>query len=190
MAALGSRLQQPDCFAPPREHVQVDCQTVFHAPHESRLDVVVSMRADCASLTRINTRLRPETALAAAWGRHRLADQSTMTRGLDTFPPRAVAQRRTAVEPIYRREGQALHHPYAHALLFLASALTGRPAGRRAEARATGYISGGKTAVGAHSPGSAPRSTMKGWCRWSLPAIRPVRPVCTPRSPRRSGGPA
>jgi hypothetical protein len=187
LAALGSLLQQQDFFAPLREPIQFDCKTVFHAPHEKLLDVVVSMLADCASLKQINTRLRPDTALAAAWGRDRFADQSTITRVLDTFTPRAVAQLRTAVEQIYRREGQALHHPFAHELLFLDIDLTGLPAGRRAEASTKGYFSGEKTAVGANSPGSAPRSTMKVWCRWSIPAIRPVRPVCAPRSPRRSG---
>jgi hypothetical protein len=187
LAALGSLLQQQDCFAPLREHVEFDGKTVFQAPQEKLLDVVVSMLADCASLTQINTRLWPETARAAAWGRHRFADQSPMTRGLDTFTPRAVAQLRTAVEQRYRREGQALHHPFAHDLLFLDSDLTGLAAGRRAEASTKGYFSGEKTAVGANSPGFAPRRPMKVWCRWSIPAIRPVKPVCAPRSRRRSG---
>jgi hypothetical protein len=187
LAALGSLLQQQEYFAPLREHVQLDCKTVFHAPHEKLLDVVVSMLADCASLKQINTRLRPETALAAAWGRDRFADQSTITRVLDAFTPRAVAQLRTAVEQIYRREGKALHHPFAHDLLFLDIDLTGLPAGRRAEASTKGYFSGEKTAVGANSPGSVPHTTMKVWCRWSIPATRPVRPVCAPPSSRRSG---
>jgi hypothetical protein len=74
---------------------------------------VVSVLADCASLKQINTRLRPDTALAAAWGRAGCADQSTITRVLDAFTPLTVAQLRTAIEWIYRREGQALHHPFA-----------------------------------------------------------------------------
>jgi hypothetical protein len=36
LAALGSLLPQQDFFAPLREHVQLDCKTVFHAPHEKR----------------------------------------------------------------------------------------------------------------------------------------------------------
>jgi hypothetical protein len=187
LAALGSRLPPQDCFAPLREHVQLDGKTVFHAPHEKRLDVVVSMLADCASLKQINPRLRPQTALAAAWGRDRFADQSTLTRVLDALTPRAVAQLRTAVAQIYRREGQALHHPLVHDLLCLDIDLRGLPAGRRAEASTKGYCSGEKTAVGANSPGSAPRQTRRVWCRWSIPATRPGRPVCAPRSPRRSG---
>jgi hypothetical protein len=161
LAALGSFLQQQDFFAPLREQVQLDCKTVVHTPHEKLLDVVVSMLADCSSLKRVNTRLRPDTALAMAWGRERFADQSTITRVLDAFTPLAVAQLRTAVEQIYQREGQALHHPFAHDLLFLDIDLTGLPAGRHAEASTKGYFSGEKTAGGANSPGSAPRSTMK-----------------------------
>ena len=187
LAALGSFLQQQDFFAPLREHVQLDCKTVVYAPHEKVLDIVVSMLADCASLKQINTRLRPDTVLAAAWGRDGFADQSTISRALDTFTPRAVDQRRTAVEQIYRREGQALHHPFEHELLFLGIELTGLPAGRRAEASTKGYFSGEKTAVGANSPGSAPRSTMKVWCRSSIPATRAVKPAYAPRLPRWSG---
>ncbi len=183
LAALGAFLQQQDFFAPLREHVQLDCKTVLHAPQEKLLDIVVSMLADCASLKQINTRLRPDTALAAAWGRDGFADQSTIARRLDAFTPQAVAQLRTAVEQIYRREGQALHHPFEHELLFLDIDLTGLPAGRRAEASTKGYFSGEKTAVGANLPGSASRSTMKVWCHWSIPATQPVKPACTPQSP-------
>jgi hypothetical protein len=54
------------------------------------------MLASCAFLTQINTRLRPDTALAAAWGRDRFAAQSTMTRVLDALRPRPAAQLRPA----------------------------------------------------------------------------------------------
>jgi hypothetical protein len=186
LAALGYALHHADFFAPLREHVQLGGKTIIHEPYQKLLDVVVSVLADCASIKQINTCLRPDTALAAAWGRDTFADQSTITRMLDAFTPVSVAQLRTALEQIYRREGRALHHPFDQELLFLDIDLTGLPAGRRAEASTKGYFSGEKTAGGANSPGSAPRSTMKVWCRWSIPAISPVRPVCAPRSPRQS----
>jgi hypothetical protein len=161
LAALGYSLHQSDFFAPLREHVQLGGKTILHEPHQKLLDVVVSVLADCASLKQINTRLRPDTALAAAWGRERFADQSTITRVLDAFTPLAVAQLRTASERIYMREGQALHHPFAQELLFLDIDLTGLPAGRHAEASTKGYFSGEKTAVDANWPASVPRNTMK-----------------------------
>ena len=69
LAALGAFLQQRDFFAPLWEHVQLGGKTIYHEPHQKLLDVVVSMLADCSSLKQINTRLRPDTALATAWGR-------------------------------------------------------------------------------------------------------------------------
>jgi hypothetical protein len=174
-------LHHRDFFAPLREHVRLGGKTILHEPHQKLLDVVVSVLADCASLKQINTRLRPETALAAAWGRKVFADQSTVTRVLDAFTPVSVAQLRMAIERLYAGEGRALQHPCAQQLFFLDIDLTGLPAGRRAEASTKGYFSGGKTAVGASSPASVPRSTMKAWSPCSIPATRPVKPVCVPQ---------
>jgi hypothetical protein len=140
-------LPQADCFAPLREHVQLGGKTILHEPHQQLLDVVVSVLADCASLKPINTRLRPATVRAAAWGRQRVVDQSTITRVLDAFTPLAVAQLRTAIERIDMREGQALRHPFAPERLFLDIDLTGRPAGRHAAASTKGSCRGEKTAV-------------------------------------------
>src|SRR4029453_8706907 len=77
LAALGAFLQPRDFFAPLWEHVQLGGKTIDHEPHQKLLDVVVSMLADCSSLKQINTRLRPDTALAPAWGGDVFAEQST-----------------------------------------------------------------------------------------------------------------
>ena len=146
-------MQQRDFFAPLWEHVQLGGKTIDQAPHQKLLDVVVSMLADCSSLKQIHTRLRPDTALAAAWGRDVFADQSTISRTLDAFTPATVAQLRMAVERLYVREGRALHHPFDHELLFLDIDLTGLPAGRHAEASTKGSFSGKKTVAGVSSPG-------------------------------------
>jgi hypothetical protein len=185
-AALGSFLPQQDVFAPLREHVQLACKTVSHTPPEQWLDRVVSMLADGASRTPINTRRRPDPALAAAWGRARFADQATRPRVLEALTPSAVAQLRTAVEQRYRRAGQVLPPLLAHAPLVFDIDLTGLPAGRHAEGSTKGDFSGEQPAGGAHAPGSAPRRTMTVWYRWSRPAISPRRPGCAPRSPRQS----
>jgi hypothetical protein len=183
LAALGYVLHQSDCFAPWREHVQLGGKTILHEPYQQWLDVVVSVLADCASLKPINTRLRPDTALAAAWGREKFADQSTITRVRDAFTPLAVAQLRTAIARIYIREGRALHHPVAQELLFLDIDLTGLPAGRHAEASTKGYFSGEKTVMDANWPASVPPNTMKAWCPSSILATRRARPVYTPPWP-------
>jgi hypothetical protein len=183
LAALGYVLHQSDFFAPLREHVKLGGKTILHEPYQKLLDVVVSVLADCASLKQINTRLRPDTALAAAWGRERFADQSTSTRALEAFTPPAVAQLRTASERIDIREGPALHPPFAPALLCLDIALTGLPAGRHAEASTKGYCSGATTVMAANSPASVPRHTMQAWCPESLLATRRARQASTPLWP-------
>jgi len=122
---LGYYIRQRDFFAHLRDPVKIGSKTVLPTPHQQRLDVVVSMLADCTSLKQIQTRLRPDTALAAAWGREAFADQATITRLLDAFTPLPVTQRRTAVEHIDVREGRALPHPFDQELLFLDLDLTG-----------------------------------------------------------------
>jgi hypothetical protein len=91
LAALGYVLHYADFFAPLREHVQLGGKTILRQPHQKRLAMVVSVLAGDASIKPINTSLRPDTALAAAWGRDRFADQPTMTRVLDAFTPVSVA---------------------------------------------------------------------------------------------------
>jgi len=180
LAALGYVWPQADVFAPLREPVKLGGKTILHEPYQTWLDVVVSVLADGASLKQINTRLRPDTALAAAWGREGCADQSTITRVLDAFTPLAVAQLRTALEQLYRREGRALHHPFAQALWVLDIALTGLPAGRHAEASTQGYFSGENTVMDANWPASVPRHTMQAWCPESILAPRRARRAYTP----------
>src|SRR2546429_7704912 len=125
LAALGAFLQPRDFFAPLWEHVQLGGKTIYHEPHQKLLDVGVRMLADCSSLKQINTRLRPDTALATEWGRDVFADQSTISRKLDAFTPVTVAKLRTAVERIYVRGGRAQHHTFVTELLFLGFGLTG-----------------------------------------------------------------
>jgi hypothetical protein len=181
LAALGYFLRQQDFFAPLREHLDLDCKTVVHEPAQKLLDIVVSILADWASIKQINTRLRAETALAAAWGHTVFAEQSTLSRVLDAFTPLTVAQLRNAVEHIYLRQGYALHHPFDQELLFLDIDLTGLPASRHAEGSTKGYFSGKKIAVDANLLASVPRNIMKAWCPCSIPATKPVRPVSGPR---------
>src|SRR2546429_5109878 len=156
LAALGAFLQPRDFFAPLWEHVQLGGKTIYHEPHQKLLDVGVSMLADCSSLKQIHTRLRPDTALAAAWGRDVFADQSTISRTLDAFTPLNVTQLRTAVEHIYVREGRALHHPFDQELLFLDIDLTGLPAGPPPEGGPHGSFPGEKTPRAPSPPGGGP----------------------------------
>ena len=179
-AAVGYVWHPADVFAPVREHVKRGGKTIRHEPSQQWLDVVVSVRAAGAALQPINTGRRPETALAAAWGREGLADQSTSPRVLEAFTPLAVAPLRTALAPIDRRAGRALHHPCAPALVCLDIDRTGLPAGRHAEASTQGDCRGEKPVMDANGPASVPRPTRNAWGPSSILATRRARRADTP----------
>ena len=106
LAALGSRLQQPDFFAPPREHVQLDCKTILRAPGET------ARRRQHAGRPRLSQ--ADQHAPAAGYGARRRVGTGPVCRPVDDYPgagvplPPAVDQLWTAVDQIYRCAGRAL----------------------------------------------------------------------------------
>jgi hypothetical protein len=110
LATLGYDLQQQDFFAPIRQEVKLKMKTVEHEPHEKLLDCLVSIRVGCRSLGQSNLRLRPDEVLAAAWGRKRFAEQSTLWDPLDACTGENVAPLRAALTTISRRAAKAPVH--------------------------------------------------------------------------------
>lgn len=149
LAVLGYRLQQRDFFASLRNQLQLQQKRVCYTPHEKLLTCLVSILAGCHAISQIDTRIRPDTALAQAWGLECFTEQSTVADTLDSFTPTNVQQLRAAISSIYLREGQALRHSYQQqGLLMLDVDLTGLPASKHAEGSTKGYFSGKKGDAG------------------------------------------
>lgn len=145
LALLGYRLQQRDFLAPLREQLHLQQKSVVYTPYDKLLTCLVSMMSGCHAISQIDTRIRPDTALAQAWGLERFAQQSTVAETLDRFTAINVEQLREATSRIYLREGQAIRHDYARdGLLILDIDLTGLPASKHAEGSTKGYFSGKK----------------------------------------------
>jgi hypothetical protein len=103
----------------------------------------------CHAVCQIDTRIRPDKALAQAWGLANFAQQSTVADTLDRFTDLSVHQLRAATSRIYLREGQALRHDSAReGLLILDIDLTALPASQHAEGSTKGYFSGKKGGTG------------------------------------------
>ena len=83
LALLGDRLQQRDFCAPLREQIQVPHKHLSDTPYDKRLTGLVGMLSGCHAISQINTRLRPHTALARAWGFQGFAEQATVADTLD-----------------------------------------------------------------------------------------------------------
>jgi hypothetical protein len=145
LARLGYRLQQRDFFAPLRAQLHLQQKRVFYTPDDKRLTCLVSMMSGGHAVCQIDTRLRPDTAWAPAWGLENFAQQSTVAEPLDRFTAITVEQWREASRRLYWREGQAIrHNDERDGLLILDIDFTGLPASKPAEGRTTGYLSSKK----------------------------------------------
>ena len=132
------------------------------APYKSWNYQLVSIMSGCQAISHIDTRIRPDRALAQAWGLECFAHQSIVADTLNQLTRCHVAQLRQAVNTIYLREGRAVQHDYnTQGLLILDVDLTGLPASKHAEGSRKGYFSGQKGGVDAKSPASVLLCIMK-----------------------------
>lgn len=145
LGLLGYRLQQRDFFAPLREELQLEQKSIVYTPYDKLLTCLISIMSHCHAISQINTRIRPDRALAQAWGLTSFAHQATVADSLDHFTDVTIQQLRAAVSHIYIREGQALRHQWSQqGFLILDIDLTGLPASKHAQGSTKGYFSGKK----------------------------------------------
>lgn len=156
LGVLGYCLTQTQFWAPVWAELDLGLKTVDHAPEAKLLDVVVSILTGCRAIAQVNTRLRPDVALARAWGRDCFAEQSTLTRTLDVFTSTHVAQLRRGSEALFRRESQVLRHDFGRDWLWLDIDLTPLPISKHAEGSTKGKFekknSYGRQLARVHAP--------------------------------------
>jgi hypothetical protein len=178
LGVLGYCLMRTSFLSPVLRAVTVPIKTVQHLPAAKLLDVLVSILAGCRAISQVNTRLRPDLALAHAWGRPQFAAQATLARTLDSFTSADVGQLRQGCEALFRRESRTLRHSFADDWLWLDIDLTPLPASKHAEASTKGKISPKKTSTADNWPVCMRRSITKRSSHDSTPAIRRVtRPM-------------
>lgn len=162
LAVLGYRLRERDFLAPLREQVQLPQKTVFYTPYDKLLTCLVSILSGCQAIAQIDRRIRPDQALAKAWGLEQFAQQSTVAETLDSFTATNLAQLRSALSTIYLREGRALWHNAAReGPLLVDLDLTGLLASKQAEGSTKGYFCGKKGATDDNWPVSVRRNITK-----------------------------
>ena len=92
LAVLGYCLTRSQFLQPIWDEVRLAGKTVKHTPQEKVQDILLAILAGCRSLAHVNTKLRPELMLAAAWNRQAIAEQSNLSRQLDSFDEQQVEQ--------------------------------------------------------------------------------------------------
>ena len=182
LGVLGYCLTRTDFLVPVFADLHLPLKVVDHAPTSKLLDVLVSILAGCRAIVQVNTRLRPDLALAQAWGRPCFAEQSTLARTLEVFTPAHVAQLRQGSERLFRRESRTFRHAFPADYLWLDVDLTPLPASKHAEGSTKGKISGKKTPMGGNWRACMRPSIMRPCfhaCRPARsPAVRPISRCC------------
>ena len=179
LGVLGYCLTRTNFLWPVLTAVHLPLKAVEHTPASKLLDVVVSILAGCRAIQQVNTRLRPDQALAQAWGRRAFADQSTLARTLDSFSEVHVQQLRQSSAALFRRHSATLRHPFSDEWLWLDLDLTPLPVSKRAEGSTKGKISPKKTSMGGSWRVYMRRSITKRSSHSSILASNRVRqPIC------------
>ena len=119
LAALGLKLQRIDLFAPIRDQVRIRQKTLRQSPADKLFDALIAILAGAHGLVEVNTRLRSDPALQAAFGRTACAEQSVIQQTLDACDATTVTQMRQALTSIYRRHSRGFGHDYQAAYQLL-----------------------------------------------------------------------
>jgi hypothetical protein len=138
LGVLGYCLTRTEFLAPVWAELSLALKTVEHTPSAKLLDLLVSILAGCRAVSQVNTRLRPDVALALAWGRECFAEQSTLTRTLDVFNSEELTHLRQGSEALFRRHSRVLRHDFSQDWLFFDLDLTPLPISKNAEGSTKG----------------------------------------------------
>src|SRR6266568_4308837 len=140
LAAVGIKLRQLDVFGPIRKTVRMAQKTVKHTPLDKLYDAFIGLLAGVHGLVEINTRLRADPALQAAFGRRSCAEQSVVQQTLDACTAENVSQMEEALDTIYRQHSQGYRHDYAQQYQVLDVDMSGMPCGKKAAFASKGYF--------------------------------------------------
>lgn len=142
LAVLGYCWTRTGLLLPVWNSVDWPTKKVIHQPYEKMQDLLVAVLAGARRVYEINTRIRPDRTLAAAWQRPQFAEQSTVTDLLDALTPASIEQFRQALHQLVRQQAQTVQHDFVHHWLLIDVDTTGLLASRQAEGSRQGYIAG------------------------------------------------
>jgi hypothetical protein len=140
LVALGLKVQQLDLFGPIREQVQIKQKTVRYTPIDKLYDAWIALLAGAHGLVEVNTRLRSDPVLQAAFGRTACAEQSVIQDTLDACDATTVQQMEQALTTIFQQHSQAYQHDYTQQVQIVDVDITGLPCGPKAAFATKGYF--------------------------------------------------
>jgi hypothetical protein len=148
LALMGMRLEQMGIWNVIEAHLQIKQKVVVHTPLDKVKDAFINIVAGGHGLVEVNTRVRPDPALSAAFGRLSCADQSTISETLNRCTDENLDEMRAALCQLYQRYSAGYHHHYGQEWQLLDVDMTGLPAGKQGEGSHKGYFAGRKNRRG------------------------------------------
>lgn len=147
LSLMGLRIEQMGVWKVVEEHLHIKQKTIQHTPLDKIKDTFINIVAGGHGLVEVNTRVRPDTALSAAFGRQGCADQSTISETLNHCTAENVTEMRAALRQLYQRYG-AGYHEGGQRWRLLDVDMTGLPAGKQGEGSHKGYFAGRRNCRG------------------------------------------
>ena len=142
LAYLSACYQAQNLFKP-LEELPLTGKTVTFSPQDKLLQVLLSVLSGCPYLSTVNTCLKPEQGLARVWAWERFADQSMLSRNLDSLSQMQLIDLNRAVGGIRHQISPIPVHDW-RGYLWLDYDLSGLPAGKQAQGSTKGYFGGKK----------------------------------------------
>ncbi len=140
LAAVGVKLQEMKLFEAIEQRVQIAQKTVKYRPIDKLYDGFIALLAGAHGMVEINTRLRSDPALQAAFGRTACAEQSVVQQTLDCCTAENVQQMEQAIDNLFRHHSQAAQHDYQASWQILDVDLSGWLCGKKAAFATKGYF--------------------------------------------------
>jgi hypothetical protein len=140
LAAIGLKIKDLDLLGPIERLVQIEQKTVKYRPSDKLMDAFITILAGAHGLVEINTRLKSDSALQAAFGRTGCADQSVVQQTLNSSTTKNVTQMQQAITEIYRQHSQGYRHDYQADWQVLDADMSGMPCGPKAAFATKGYF--------------------------------------------------
>jgi len=143
LCALGEVLKEKALFEEIHQTVEIPQKTITYRPTDKLVFATLGIIAGAATISEINTALRPHQPLLLAFGYRQCADQSVIQQTINAATPETVCQLQQAVDTIWEQ-----HHltPAPRSSLTESKPVTidmdlsALPVSKRAEGASKGYV--------------------------------------------------
>ena len=141
LCALGKVLRAKSVFQPLHASVDIPQKTVVYRPTDKLVFVVLGMLSGAQTVYEINTQVRPDRALLAAFGYDRCADASVIQETLDAATQDTVVSLESVLGDLCAKQsplGQGFSASDAQMCVDID--LSALPIGKRAQGSKKGYV--------------------------------------------------